>query len=77
MPSQWVDNSGMTYCVALSVLQQLAPALANARALRSETGAAGARESNEIWGLDIDPELLERDKHVIREGIVWAIRKAL
>eukprot|EP00959_Pyramimonas_sp_CCMP1952_P336786 7052084-Pyramimonas_sp.AAC.1 len=66
----------MTYCVALSELLQLVPALANARTLRSKTGAAGTRESNNIWGFDTEPELLERDKHVIRERIVWASRKA-
>eukprot|EP00959_Pyramimonas_sp_CCMP1952_P450548 9433665-Pyramimonas_sp.AAC.1 len=65
MPSPWVDNFGITYCVALSELLQLAPALANARTLRSKTGAASTRESNMIWGLDIDSELLERDKHII------------
>eukprot|EP00959_Pyramimonas_sp_CCMP1952_P283210 5920119-Pyramimonas_sp.AAC.1 len=65
MPSPWVDNSGRTYCVALSELLQLATALANAKALRSETGAAGTRESNKIWVLDTEPELLGRDNHVI------------
>eukprot|EP00959_Pyramimonas_sp_CCMP1952_P225198 4709131-Pyramimonas_sp.AAC.1 len=77
MPSPWVDNSGITYCVALSEPQQLVPALANARTFHSKTGAAGTRESNKVWGLDTEPELLERDKHVIRERIVCAIRKAL
>eukprot|EP00959_Pyramimonas_sp_CCMP1952_P003040 62780-Pyramimonas_sp.AAC.1 len=48
MPSPWVDNSGITFCAALSELQQLAPTLADAGALRSKAGAAGARESNNL-----------------------------
>eukprot|EP00959_Pyramimonas_sp_CCMP1952_P210006 4393967-Pyramimonas_sp.AAC.1 len=65
MPPPWVDNSGITYCVALCELLQLVPALADARTLHSKTGAAGTRESNKIWGLDTEPELLGRDNHVI------------